>query len=374
VTEEDGRIVWIGGPDDPGGPEGAPRELGPGVLLPGLVNAHCHLELSHLQGVAPFGEGFVPWVEAFVNARPRYGEEEAASATAAAIASLEEGGTVAVGDISNRLTHLERLGESSLRSVVFLEALAWEPEKGAEAEAWIDERLAAAPVGGQVELRPAAHAPHSVSPALLRRLVARGGIGTIHLAESPEECRFLRTGDGPWAELLDRRGLGHVPFAPPGTTPVRYADDLGLLHPGLVVAHGVHTTAEDREVLAQRGVSVALCPRSNRNIGVGEADVPALLDAGVRLCLGTDSLVSVETLDVLDDAALLAGRFPDLDPAQIVRMATAGGAEALGLDELGTLEPGKRAALAFFPAEEPPEDPCAYVVSGAARPRRVEHA
>ena len=84
---------------------------------------------------------------------------------------------------------------------------------------------------GGVELRLAAHAPHSVSAQLLR-LVARGGVGSIHLAESPEEARFLCSGDGPWAEFLGRRGLGHVPFDPPGTTPVRYVDELGLLRPG----------------------------------------------------------------------------------------------------------------------------------------------
>ena len=119
---------------------------------------------------------------------------------------------------------------------------------------------------------------------------------------------------------------------------------------------------------------VALCPRSNRNLGVGTADVPALLSAGVRLCLGTDSLASVETLDVLDDAVLLRRQFPAIDPATIVRMATAGGAEALGLDDLGSIAPGKRAALAFAPAVTSPEEPYAYVLSGETRLRRVEAA
>jgi cytosine/adenosine deaminase-related metal-dependent hydrolase len=94
-----------------------------------------------------------------------------------------------------------------------------------------------------------------------------------------------------------------------------------------------------------------------------------MMEKGINVCLGTDSLASVETLDVLDDAALLARQFPALDPAEIVRMATAGGAEALGLHDLGTLAPGQRAALAYVPAEEVPEDPCAYLVSGVAHPR-----
>ena len=160
-------------------------------------------------------------------------------------------------------------------------------------------------------------------------------------------------------------------FAPPGLSPVRYADRLGALHEHLVAAHGVQVDAADREILARRGVHVVLCPRSNRNLAVGTADVPALLAAGVRLALGTDSLASAETLDVLDDAVLLHRQFPDLEPAAIVRMATLGGAEALGLGDLGAIAPGKRAALAFA-ADGSTADPHEILLSGEARLRPVE--
>jgi cytosine/adenosine deaminase-related metal-dependent hydrolase len=372
VLVEGDRVAWLGPAGDPAAPQGPVRDLGPGVLLPGLVNAHCHLELSQLAGQTPLGEGFVPWVESVVAARGRPGED-AVRARAEAIRSLEERGTVAVGDVSNTLGHLDLLAASRLRSVVFLELLAWDPARAEATLTWAEERLAAAartPTPG-VEVRLAAHAPHSVSPELFARLVERGGVASIHLAESREECRFLAEGDGPWAGFLERRGLGHVSFRPPGTSPVEYVDGLGLLHPSLVVVHAVQVGEEDRGRLARRGVSVALCPRSNRNLGVGTADVPALLASGVRLCLGTDSLASVETLDVLDDAVLLTRQFPGLDPAAVVRMATAGGAEALGLDDLGTIAPGKRAALVFAGAPSPPTDPHAHVLSGRARLRRV---
>jgi len=372
VVVEGDRVAWVGGAGDPAAPEGPVRDLGPGVLLPGLVNAHCHLELSHLQGAAPLGQGFVPWIEALVAARDRIGEEEVAARTAEAIAALEGRGTVAVGDISNRLAHLDLLAESGLESVVFLEVLAWDPARAVETGRWIDERRAEARQQSGVEVRLAAHAPHSVSPELLRRLIERGGIDAIHLAESPEESRFLESGNGAWAEFLSRRGLAHVPFTVPGTSPVRYADEVGLLHPGLVAAHAVQVEAADRGILSRRGVSVVLCPRSNRNLGVGTADVPALLASGVRLCLGTDSLASVDTLDVLDDAVLLARQFPGLDRAAIVRMATAGGAQALGLEDLGTVAPGKTAALAFTAAAAHPADPYAHLLSGEATVRTVE--
>jgi cytosine/adenosine deaminase-related metal-dependent hydrolase len=374
VVVEGDRIVWVGSPGEPDAPTGTVCDLGPGVLLPGLVNAHCHLELSHLAGVAPLGEGFVPWVEALVGARPGFDEDEVRTALETEIAGVVERGTAGVGDISNRLDHVDLLTASGLAGAVFLEVLAWDPARVAETEAWIGERLArAAPrAGGRVRVRLAAHAPHSVSPELLRRLAEREHLGSVHLAESPEESRYLRSGDGEWAGFLRRRGLGHVAFEPPGESPVQYVDGLGLLRPGLLAVHGVHLDDADRQTLARRGVSVALCPRSNRNLGVGQADAPALLEAGVPLCLGTDSLASVETLDVLDEAAELARQFPGLDAGDIVRMATAGGAEALGLEDLGTLAPGKRAAFAFVPADVSPEDPFAYLVSGSARPRRVE--
>jgi cytosine/adenosine deaminase-related metal-dependent hydrolase len=210
-----------------------------------------------------------------------------------------------------------------------------------------------------------------VSPELLCQLSARGGPAAIHLAESREEAEFIASGTGPWPAFLAARGLGHVPFVPSGKSPVRYCDSLGVLHSRLVAAHGVQVDAADRRLLAERGVHVVLCPRSNQAIGVGQADVPALEAAGVKLALGSDSLASAPSLDVLEDAALLHRQFPSLAPRSILRMATLGGASALGLHELGAIEPGRRAALAYAPAGADPGDPEAFLLSGEARLTRV---
>lgn len=376
VAVEDGRIAWVGGSRERGAPTGPVRDLGPGVLLPGLVNAHCHLELSHLAGILPREGGFVPWVEQLVESRGRFSDAEVRKATGQAIASLERGGTAAVGDVSNALEHVGALAASRLDAVVFMELLAWDPAKAEASFSWADERAraVAALLRPGLEVRLATHAPHTVSPTLLQLLVERGGPAAIHLAESPEESRFLLDGSGAWPDFLTRRGLGHVVFDPPAVSPVRYLEEQGALHPRLVAAHAVQLDAADRELLARRGVHVVLCPRSNRNLGVGCAQVPALLAAGVRLALGSDSLASVDTLDVLDDAVLLHRQFPGLDPATIVRMATSGGAAALGLDGLGALAPGKRAVLAFASAPGSPPEPHEYLLSGEARLERVEAA
>jgi cytosine/adenosine deaminase-related metal-dependent hydrolase len=370
---EDGRVRWVGPASESAHDGGELRDLGTGVLLPGLVNAHCHLELSHLAGQLPFDGGFVAWVEALVASRGRFGEEDVRSAAAVAIDFLLERGTVAVGDVANTLVHLPQLAASRLDAVVFMELLAWDPAKAAASFEWAEERArsVAALLRPGLEVRLAAHAPHSVSPELLRLLAARGGPASIHVAESREESAFLLDGSGSWPAFLAARGLDGVAFEPPGVSPVRHLEEQRALHEWLLAAHCVQLDAGDRELLARRGVHAVLCPRSNRNLGVGVANVPALLAAGVRLALGSDSLGSVDTLDVLEDAALLHQQFPALDPAAIVRMATAGGAAALGFEELGTLAPGKRAALAFASAPAVPEDPYEHLLSGHARAMTV---
>jgi cytosine/adenosine deaminase-related metal-dependent hydrolase len=162
-----------------------------------------------------------------------------------------------------------------------------------------------------------------------------------------------------------------VAFTPPRRSPVRYLDEAGALRPGLVAAHCVHADAADRALLARRGVHAVICPRSNAALGSGTADVPALLQAGVKLALGTDSLASVASRDLLDDAALRQRTFPALDPVAIVHMATRGGAEALGFEALGALAPGKEALMAWAAAGSGLRDPLAFLTSGEARARPV---
>jgi len=377
VLLDGGTVAWVGEADDPAAPAGPPEDLGAGVLMPGLVNAHTHLELSHLAGRLDASRGFVPWVRDLVARREAAGPEPARQGAAAAIEALVSLGTAAVGDVSNDLAHLDLLAASPLRAVVFFELIGWDPDKVPAALAFADARLAALPAAVRsagLEVRLAAHAPYSVAPGLLRALGARPDYAGLHLAESPEETRFLATGEGEWPAFLAERGMAHVRFNPPRKSPVAYVDGLGALRSGVVAAHCVQVDDDDCARLAGSGVHVALCPRSNRTLGVGRVPLPRLMAAGVRLCLGTDSLASAPTLNLLEEAAVLHEAFPEVPPAALVRMATAGGAEALGLDDLGTLAPGRSAALAFVPAPSDPADPLEYLVSGEARPRRVEWA
>jgi cytosine/adenosine deaminase-related metal-dependent hydrolase len=352
-------------------PRGEARDLGPGVLMPGLVNAHCHLELSHLAGRLTGAGGFVDWVSRLVAARGDANPADVRAQAAAGIAQAERTGTVAVGDVSNTLAHLDLLAASSLRARVFLELIGWDPATADRVLDAAHARLGALNLPDHVTVSLAAHAPHSVSPALLTAIVEAGGVASLHLAESPQESRFLGRGDAEWSAFLASRGLGHVTFEPQGMSPVRHVDAFGVLRPGLVAAHGIQVDASDRALLAERGVFVVLCPRSNESLGVGRAPVPELREAGVRLALGTDSLASVPTLDLWDDVLALHDAFPSLEPEWLVRTATRGGAEALGYDDLGVIAPGSAAAFAFSEAPASLSDPLAFLLSGDARLCRV---
>lgn len=371
IVVHDGRIEWVG--PRAAAPNLPVEDLGAGVLMPGLVNAHCHLELSHLRGLTPARPGFVPWVEAVVKQRAATLAAQSLASTQEAVRwLLAETATAAVGDVSNTLESVRPLAASGLRAVVFHELIGWDPAQAASALEAADAREAALPpADGRVSVRLAAHAPHSVSPALFAKLRERGGPAAVHLAESPAESAFLRDGGGDWPVFLLSRGLKTVDFRPPGVSPVQYLEGLCVLHDRLVAAHAVQTDDADAQTLARRGVSVVACPRSNRKLRVGVPPIPRLLAAGVRVCLGTDSLASGDDLDVAGEMAEVRRLYPDLPARAIVRMATAAGAEALGFDELGTLEPGRAAVLAFARASAVPGDPEALVVSGETALRRV---
>jgi len=362
-----GRVAWVGPSAD--APPGEARDLGPGVLLPGLVNAHCHLELSHLAGRLAGASGFVDWVERLVSSRADDPLDLVRSRAAAALAEIEASGTAAVGDVSNSLVHLDLLAGSPVRARVFFELIGWDPALAGTVMEQARARMASSDKGIAVSI--AAHAPHSVSPALFAAMREAGGPAALHLAESPHEHRFLGEGGGEWSAFLARRGLGHVVFDPPGQSPVRYVDGLGVLRPGLVAAHVVQVDAHDRALLAARGVAVALCPRSNRALDVGLAPVPELREAGVRLCVGTDSLASVPSLDLWEDVLALHRAFPELEKDWLLRAATRGGAQALGFDDLGHIAPGAHAAFAFSEGPASMSDPLAFLLSGEARLRGV---
>jgi aminodeoxyfutalosine deaminase len=326
----------------------APEERAEGVLVPGLVNAHCHLELSALAEAVPGGDGLVPWASALMQqARELPRERRRAAATEAAGAAARLG-AAAIGDVGNSLDAAPAIGAARLRGVLFHELVGSREAATGDALADAARERAGAQAEWPADLGyvPAPHAPYSVGADLLRRIFAAattaGRATSIHVAEDPDELALLRDGSGRWAAVLEAM---RVPVASrvPGKSPLAYLADLGAFAgtPPLLV-HMVHARGDDRRLAREAGATVVLCPRSNLHIGGRLADVPALLEDGVAIALGTDSLASAPDLSLWGEMATLAANFPGVPAARWLEAATTGGAAALGLGALGTLSPGKR--------------------------------
>jgi cytosine/adenosine deaminase-related metal-dependent hydrolase len=227
----------------------------------------------------------------------------------------------------------------------------------------------------RVRLGVSPHAPYSISREAFRACAELGLPMATHLSESTSEVRYLCDGEGPW------EGLDFL-VDPPGTTGVRLLAEEGLLGPSLLAAHCVKVDPDEIQLLAEHGVGIAHCPRANAMLGCGVAPVAALLAAGVRVGLGTDSPASTPSFDMFDElrAAVLLTRADSedasaLSASEALSLATLGAARALRMeDEVGSLTPGKRADLAIVSLAGSPllpwEDPAAAVVFGGT-PERV---
>jgi cytosine/adenosine deaminase-related metal-dependent hydrolase len=352
-------------------------DLGTAVVLPGLINAHTHLELSWLRDRVPPAPDFLSWVGQLMRLRTRLETPADVAAMAAMDAALDElqtTGTVAVGDISNALISPPRLRARGIPAVVFHELLGFRDLDGRAALAASAQRRRPVEAEG-VRVVPAAHAPFSVSPELFRALAdevreARRPRTSVHVAESPEEVQLLRDGSGPWRQRLQTLGAWRDGWTPPGTGPGHYLCDLGVLTAGSLAVHGVQLTDRELDRLAANQVTLVTCPRSNRWVGVGEPPIARFSAAGVRLAVGTDSLASTPDLNLFGELAAMRAAAPLVPARWILRAATLAGAEALGMDDrLGSLAPGYRAQLVAVTLPSRSVDPEEALVAGVAADR-----
>jgi cytosine/adenosine deaminase-related metal-dependent hydrolase len=354
VAMREGRILAIGGPDDP--KPAVTRQLDGAVLMPGVVNAHTHLELSWLRGRVPPAASFVDWIKQLFmtrgGRRERAEDRKVTGAAREAAREMRDAGTAGVGDISNSLASVEPIRASGLRGLVFHELLGFNLPHGRSVVETRALREAAARFGGEaVRVTVAPHAPYSVSPELFRAIreeVNRSAVAitSVHLAESASEVDFLRDGSGPWPGILRWVGSTRDDWSPPGLGPVQYLESLGVLDAQTLVVHGVQLDDEALSTLARIGCTLVTCPRSNQWVGVGMPPVGRFYASGVKVAVGTDSLASVDDLNIFTELKTMRWLAPSIAARELLESATRIGAEALGLgDELGTIDVGKRAEL-----------------------------
>jgi cytosine/adenosine deaminase-related metal-dependent hydrolase len=373
-----GRIVRVG----QGRPPRPAEDLGDVAVLPGLVNAHTHLELSWMAGLVPPASSMNDWIRTLVGLRRTAspGQDAEDRAARAAAASMHAVGTALVGDITNGLTTPRILREAGLSGVVFHELLGFRVADPVAfvGDAWarVDRVAKALAPGradeaGRLAYSVVAHAPYSVSPALFGEIVRRARTAplSIHLAESIEELEFLRTGRGPIRESLEAFGVWDEAWPVPGTDPVRYVADLHYLRPGVLIVHGVHLTRDGLERLRKADAVLVTCPRSNAWVGSGLPSVTRFYEEGLRVAIGTDSLASVSSLSMFDELAELRRIAPELAAARLLESATKVGAEALGFPDFGTIRAGQRSVFAIVSIPPGTTDVEEYLVSGVPTDR-----
>ena len=350
-----------------------------GVLMPGLVNAHTHLELSALRGRVPGRDGFISWVEKLIGARVELAEDEEHDAIQAAVRELRDAGTAAVGEVTNSLAAVSALAEANIAGCIFHEVfgqdLARLKERVSGLEAELKERVPTWP-SEDLAYAPAPHTLHTlhleVAKMILEECRRRKRRTSLHLLEHAMERRAIERGEGPvvgW--LATRSRVDPSALSWPMKPAIDVAEEMGALAEDVLLVHLTEARPDELARVAKAKSPVVLCPRSNLHI---EGKLPPLLavrEAGIEAALGTDSLASNASLDVLAEAKALSDRFKNVPAWELVQMATWNGARALGLSKMGRIAEGATPKLVAIEGDVPREgDPCAWILGNLKAQRR----
>lgn len=370
VTVEDGRIVQVG---EGRGPAGG-HDVGNVAILPGLVNAHTHLELSYLRGRVPPTWSFGPWVREVIRIRTEYPDPshpDILDPARRAIDDARAAGTSLFGEISNTLATIRLLRDAGIPARVFYELIGFSE---ANPEALVRDARARVETDDygdpSIRISLAPHATYSVSAALFRAIRADldshpDDVSSVHLGETPEEVELLREARGEIRDVLQSIGRWPEGWQPPGVGPVPYLADLGVLDSRMLAVHGVQFDESDLRRVKSLGTTIVSCPRSNVYVGVGSPPLEAFYRAGVPVAFGTDSLASVGDLNVFAELREARRIAPRVAARRLLESATLIGARALGFgNELGSIEPGKRADLLAVDVGDDVDDVEEYLLSG----------
>lgn len=343
VTVRGDRIEAV----EPYGTRTPDEDLGNVAVVPGLVNAHTHLDLSGARGLIPptDPDHFTDWLRGVIAYRRSRTPEQTQADIRAELAECLRSGTTLIGDIAVEGESWDALAAAPVRAVVFREmiglAVARLVEAGSQASKWVMNR----PPSTTCRTGLSPHSPYSAHAQMMdlaRRLGAAAS--TIHLAESPAEAELLTSRTGPFVPFLE--GVGA--WNPDGLS--RSVDwILWRTRKGVPVLFA-HCNYLPLDADIHPSQSIVYCPRTHAAFGHPPHPFREFLARGVRVCLGTDSLASNPDLDILAEARFVHERYPDFPGDALLRMVTLSGAEALGwADEAGSLEPGKSADLVALP-------------------------
>lgn len=326
----------------------------PGVICPGFVNAHCHLELSHLLGVIPEHTGLMEFLKRVVTRREGFTEDHKLEARHAAYRQLLDNGVVAVGDISNSSDTLDIRGLDQLHIHTFVECLGFTRQMAQQRFDYsknVYDKFAAQLAGDKMLKQSIVpHAPYSVSEEVFRLIDAHmpGAVMSVHNQETDDENEYYLSKAGGIRGFLAVLGVDDSFFEATGKSSLQsYLQWLSGSRP-LLLVHNTRAAGSDVAAARTYGNSVfwCLCPNANLYIENTLPDVPMFVREGVDLCIGTDSLSSNHRLSVLEELQTLHRHFPAIGWDELLRWATWNGARALQMDGvIGSIEPGKKPGL-----------------------------
>jgi cytosine/adenosine deaminase-related metal-dependent hydrolase len=347
-TDNAGRIVNICSLGD-SVTEREHTEFYNGIITPGFVNAHCHIELSHMKGVIPQHSGMAEFCKSVANLRNSDVEKQI-EAMYEADRLMENEGIVAVGDISNTGLSIQMKKDSRLAYHTFIETFNLNPDLAKETVSKSKSvRQCFEKEGLRASITP--HAPYSLSEKLFEMSVTEGnndGIISVHNEESFDEMELFANKKGKMRDLF---GKNLDMFLPEYDRPVcrilKYAGPKA----NLLLIHNTYTNEQGLKQLSKRNGKTAwvLCPASNMYIENRLPDVSLFLKYNLHIAVGTDSLSSNTNLSMLQELKILDSAFPETGLRNLLRWATLNGAEALNLDkELGSFDTGKRPGILFL--------------------------
>lgn len=336
-------------------------------ILPPLVNAHTHLQLSWMEDQCSFDYGFIGWLEDLIlhlsevlQNQSEWTKEKRLYKLEKTIFNLRKSGTYYIGDVGGtipgEISAINELVKDDIHIHNFCEWFGFNQDFENIRETW--------PFRCREEMKhnltlqenssPGGHALYSTSIDILKRAKnwcrVNKKVFSMHLAEPVEEGQCLWGGYG---DLFDLYSKNIIPqnWEPYHATPYEVAKNAGLVDKDSLLVHCVHLYKEEIADLAERDAAVCLCPRSNYNLGVGEAPIKAFIQNGVRICLGTDGLSSNMDLNVLNDALYLMHKI-DLPFSCVLRLCTVNGADALKFSDIPNIAVGKKARFSSIPVSD----------------------
>lgn len=327
-----------------------------GIISPGFVNAHCHLELSHLKGLIPKKTGIVNFAGHIIGKRNGISDELKQEAIRLADLEMQRNGIVAVGDISNDDSTLEVKSKSNIHYHTFIELIGFNPSNAHKIyDAGLELRKKYWNKNLIATLAP--HAPYSVSLELMI-LIAKENDGkstTIHNQESKAENKFFENGTGDFIKLYESLGLNIDYFKPTQKSALQsYLQNL-VSNKNLALVHNTFSSEEDIRFAEELTSNLywCLCPNANLYIEQSLPNAPLLMKNNCKVVIGTDSLASNHQLSIVDELNKVLNQFPYISINQALSWATLSGAEFLGIqNEFGSIEKGKKPGLVLLGEEK----------------------